>query len=240
MEAREIMTSPVISVQPSDSIETAVRLMLDKNISGLPVIDESGKLVGLVTESDFLRRAEIGTQKKRGKFLQFILGTGKLAEEFAQAHGRKVSEVMTSGPITASPETPLDEVVALMEKHSVKRLPVVDDGRVVGIISRSNLLHALASLVTGTPRSAVGDYTIRDRILHSYAQQDWGSIGSLDVIVRDGVVDLWGVILDERQRAAMIVLVENVPGVKLVRDHLAWVDPVSGISFGPQELIARA
>lgn len=236
MKAKDIMTRPVISISPLETVETAARLMLDKRISGLPVINPSDRLVGIVTESDFLRRAEIGTERKRGKFLEFFLGSGTLAEEYAHAHGRKVSDIMTKEPVTISEDTALDETVALMEKHQIRRLPVMKNGRVIGIVSRSNLLHALANLVVDSPRSGVGDYTIRDRILHAYSQQNWAAIGGLDVIVRDGVVDVWGIILDDRQRSAIIVLAENVPGVKIVRDHLTWVDPVSGLTLGPDDV----
>jgi CBS domain-containing protein len=236
MKAKDIMTRPVISISPLETVETAARLMLDKRISGLPVINPSDRLVGIVTESDFLRRAEIGTERKRGKFLEFFLGSGTLAEEYAHAHGRKVSDIMTKEPVTISEDTALDETVALMEKHQIRRLPVIKNGRVIGIVSRSNLLHALANLVVDSPRSGVGDYTIRDRILHAYSQQNWAAIGGLDVIVRDGVVDVWGIILDDRQRSAIIVLAENVPGVKMVRDHLTWVDPVSGLTLGPDDV----
>jgi len=236
MNAKDIMTRNVISVSPATTVEAAAETMLRNRVSGLPVVDGSGNLVGIVTESDFLRRAETKTERKRGSFLEFFLGAGRLADEYVRTHGRKVAEVMTKDPVTISEEVGLDEIVSLMEKHQIRRLLVRKDGCVTGIVSRSNLLHALANLVVDSPRPSVGDFTIRDRILQDYSRQNWGTIAGLDVIVRDGVVDIWGVILDERLRSAMIVLAENVPGVKMIRDHLTWVDPISGFTIAPDNL----
>jgi CBS domain-containing protein len=134
---------------------------------------------------------------------------------------------MTPEPKTITPETPLDEVVRLMERHRVKRLPVVQDGKLVGIVSRANLLHALASVAREVKAPAGDDATIRERILAECAKQSWAP--HVNVVVRDGVVELWGVITDERERQALIVVAENVQGVKAVRDHLAWIEPTSGM-----------
>src|SRR5439155_17984592 len=145
MKAKDVMTRPVISVEPGTSVQQAAQLMLQRRISGLPVIDKSGRLVGIVTEADFLRRAEMGTQRKRARWLEFLMGPGRLADEYVHTHGRKVEEVMTTDPATVAENSALGEVVELMEKHRIKRLPVVRGNQVVGIVSRANLLHALAS-----------------------------------------------------------------------------------------------
>ena len=147
MRAHQIMTRPVITVTPDTTIVEAANTMLQKHVSGLPVVDATGKLVGIISEGDFIRRSEIGTQRKRGQFLKFILGPGKAATDFVHEHGRKISEIMTTEPLlTISEDTTLEKIVALMEKNNVKRLPVTRGDKVVGIVSRANLLQAVASL----------------------------------------------------------------------------------------------
>jgi CBS domain-containing protein len=227
MKAHDVMTWGTITVEPEASVTRAVRLMLQNKISGLPVVDAKGQLVGMVTEGDFLRRGELGTQRQRPRWLEFLLGPGRLAAEYVQASGQKVEEIMTPAPRTITPETPLEEVVGLMERHRIKRLPVVQDGKLVGIVSRANLLHALASVAREVKPAAGDDATIRERIMAECAKQTWAP--HVNVVVRDGVVGLWGVITDERERRAFIVVAENVPGVKAVHDHLAWVEPTSGM-----------
>jgi CBS domain-containing protein len=230
MQAREIMTLEVVSVSPDASIVEAVRLMLQNRISGLPVVDRQGMLVGVVTEGDFLRRAETGTQRKRARWIEFFVGAGQSAEEYVHTHGRKVADVMTSTPIAITEDTRLDDIVSLMEQGSVKRLPVVRQGRVVGIVSRANLLHALASVVGDLPASPTTDVTIREQIISEFSHKVW-SPRDFNVVVRDGVVELWGTILDERERQAAKVAVENVAGVKTVRDHLVRAEPRGGMVF---------
>ena len=238
MKAHDVMTWGAITVEPDASVTRAVRLMLQNKISGLPVVDANGQLVGMVTEGDFLRRGELGTRRQRPRWLEFLLGPGKLATEYVQSAGQKVSQVMTLEPKTITPETPLEEVVGLMERHRIKRLPVVQDGKLVGIVSRANLLHALASVAREVRPVAGDDAAIRDRIMAECAKQPWAS--RVNVVVRDGVVELWGVITDDRARDAFKVLAENVPGVKAVRDHLAWIEPTSGIVLLSEEDEAKA
>jgi CBS domain-containing protein len=227
MKAHDVMTWGAITVETEASVARAVRLMLQNRISGLPVVDANGQLVGMVTEGDFLRRGELGTQRQRPRWLEFLLGPGQLAAEYVRSSAQKVGEIMTIEPKTITPETPLDEVVSLMERHRIKRLPVVQDGKLVGIVSRANLLHALATVAREVKAPAGDDATIREQILAECAKQRWAP--HVNVVVRDGVVGLWGVITDERERQALIVAAENVPGVKAAHDHLAWVEPTSGM-----------
>jgi CBS domain-containing protein len=229
MKAKDIMTTSVVTVQPDSTVIHAIRLMLQKSISGLPVVDGSGRLVGMLTEGDLLRRFETGTERRRPRWLEFLLGPGRLADEYTHTHGRKVDELMTVEPVTVTEETPLEEVVHLMEKRRIKRVPVVRGQQLAGIISRANLLHALASLSHETKPTLQGDVAIREQLLRHLDKQPWAPVGALDIIVRDGVVELWGAITDERERQALIVAAENVPGVKGVRDHLAWIDTTTGM-----------
>lgn len=233
MRVKDVMTANVICVGAEEPVLKAVRLMLENRISGLPVIDKVGELVGIVTEGDFLRRSELGTQRQRPKWLEFIVGPGKLAEEFTRSSGRKVEQIMTSDPRTIGEDDSLETVVETMERHHVKRLPVTRGGRVVGIISRANLMHALASLTRDIPAPAAGDAAIREQILAAIGKQDWAP--RINVIVNGGVAELHGVITDDRERAGLIVAAENVPGCKRVHDHLVWVEPMSGMAFSPNE-----
>jgi CBS domain-containing protein len=231
MKAKDIMTTAVVTVDPKSTIAQAIRLMLQRKISGLPVVDAAGHVVGMVTEGDLLRRAETGTERHRPRWLEFLLGPGYLAEEYTHTHGRKVEEVMTPSPVTAGEDTSLDEIVRLMEKRQIKRVPIMRGERLVGIVSRANLLHALAGLSHELKPASQGDISIREQLLQHLNSQLWAPVGTLDITVRDGVVDLWGAITDERERQALIVAAENVPGVKMVRDHLAWIDTTTGMMF---------
>jgi CBS domain-containing protein len=228
MRAHQIMTRSVLTVTPETTMLEAANKMLQQHVSGLPVVDAAGKVVGIVSEGDFLRRSEIGTGRKRGRWLKFILGAGTEAIDFVHEHGRKVSEVMTREPVTIAEDTPLEEIVRVMEKHHVKRLPVMRGETLVGIVSRANLLQAVASLARDVSDPAADDDHVRRRIIDSLEKNDWCPFG-LNVLVRDGIVHLNGVITDEHSRQASIVGAENVVGVKKVHDHLCWVDTMSGM-----------
>jgi len=228
MDVRDVMTSNVLSVSPQESVVVAAKLMLQKKISGLPVVDDLGELVGIVTEGDFLRRTEIGTKRQRPKWVEFFVGPGRLADEYIRFSGRKVSDVMTRDVQTATPETPLSEAVRIMERHHIKRLPVIENGRMIGIVTRANLLHAMASFVDEVGPSRPEDTAIRERLLAELATQPWTPVSTIDVTVRDGVVHLSGAITEERQRQALRVAAENIPGVKKVEDYVTWIEPLSG------------
>lgn len=232
MKVKDVMTQQVLSIEPNSSVLQAVRLMLQNKISGLPVVNAGGTLVGIVTEGDFLRRAETTTERRRPRWLEFLVGPGRLADEYVHTHARKIADVMTPDPYTVTEDTPLEDVVQLMEKHRIKRLPVVRGGQLVGIVSRANLLHALASLARATPATAATDETIRKLLLTELKHKVWAPVGFLNVVVQNGTVELWGTITDDRERQALIVAAQNISGVKDVRDHLVWVEPMSGVVIG--------
>jgi CBS domain-containing protein len=240
MKASDVMTRRIVSVTPEATVLEAVRLMLQNHISGLPVIDAMGNLVGVVTEGDFLRRAETGTQRKRSRWLELFVGPRTLAEDYVQAHARKVEEVMTADPVTIAESTPLEEVVSIMERRRIKRVPVVRGKAVVGIVSRANLMHALASLGRAAPAAANSDTAIRDQILAELDKQVWAPVALVDVVVRDGVVELWGTITEEKQGVGLKVVAENIPGVKQVINHLTWIEPMSGMILSSPDEDARA
>ena len=234
MRAHQIMTRQVITVATGAPIVEAANTMLQNHISGLPVVDETGKLVGIISQGDFIRRAEIGTQRKRGRCLKLLLGPGKAASDFVHERGRKVGEIMTLDPCTVTEDATLEDVVQLMEQKNVKRLPVLRGDQLVGIVTRSNLLQAVAELAREVPDPTADDDHIRNHIITSIEKTDWGPFG-LGVIVRNGNVHLSGVITNERSRQAAIVAAENVSGVRKVHDHLCWVEPMSGMYLNSQE-----
>jgi CBS domain-containing protein len=233
MKARDVMAHPVISVDADTPVQVAIRLMLQKKISGMPVVDGSGNLLGMVTEGDFLRRAEAGTEHKQSRWLDFLMGPGQLADQYTKAHGRKVGEVMTKDVKSVDEHTQLGDIVAVMERNRIKRVPVLRGRKIVGIVTRANLLRALASVMYKLPPGKADDFGIREKIIEQLKSEKWAPVATIDVIVRDGVVTLTGYVLDERQRDALKVLVENVPGVKQVLDQMVWVEPMSGITIPP-------
>ena len=228
MNASDVMTRTILSVRPDAVIAEAIRLMLDNRISGLPVIDEGGQLVGILTEGDLLRRGETATERHRPRWLEILMGPGRLAEEYVRTHGRRIAEVMTRDPVSVTPDTPLKEIVELMERHRIKRVPVLDGDAPVGILSRADLLRGLAGALAAAPAVATSDEEIRERILAELARAAWVPRDGIAITVENGIVDLNGVILDENEREALRVAAENVPGVRAVEDHLVWVEPVSG------------
>jgi CBS domain-containing protein len=239
MKVRDVMTQPVVSVDGEAPISLAIRLMLQKMISGLPVVDACGNLLGVVTEGDFLRRAETGTEHTQPRWLEFLMGPGPLARDYVKAHGRKVSEVMTRNVKTVDEATQLKDVVALMERHHIKRVPVLRGKKLVGIVTRANLLRALVSYMHPASAPANGDAAIREKILGELNTETWAPVATVDAIVRQGVVTLSGFVLDERQRDAVKVLVENVQGVKAVHDDLVWIDPISGVTVDSGDMLRK-
>ena len=234
MKVSDVMTREVVSIAPEAAVMEAVRLMLQHKVSGLPVIDAAGRLQGVVTEGDFLRRVETGTERKRSRFVEFLLGPGRLAEDYVHASGRKVDEVMTPEPRTVGEDEPLEKVVHLMERYRVKRLPVMRGKKVVGMVTRSNLMRAMVSLSRAEPKTGKDDASIREMLLAEMQKESWAPAAMANVVVCDGVVELWGVIIDERQREALKIAAENIPGVRAVKDHLVWVEPVSGMVIAPR------
>jgi CBS-domain-containing membrane protein len=233
MNAADVMTRRVISVPPDASIEDAVKLMLDRRISGLLVVDATGHLAGVVTEGDLLHRSELGTGRQRSWWLSLLVSPGKQAEEFTHAHGRKVSDVMTTDVVSVDADAPLSDIVELMEKHRIKRVPVVQHERVVGVCSRSDLLRALSVTARMTQPVPGDDRVIRNALLDALEKESWAPLATLNVTVSGGVVDLWGTISDEQERRAIAVIAENTPSVKQVNDHLVYVEPYSGTVIDP-------
>lgn len=233
MKAADVMTRNVLTVGPECSVAQAIRLMLDNNISGLPVLEADRKLVGILTEGDLLRRSETGTQRHRPRWLEILMGPGRAAGEYVRTHGRKVEDIMSTDVVSVAADTPLDEVVGLMERRRIKRVPVLDGDALIGIVSRADLLRSILGVLDAQPAEIRSDDEILEQIQAVLARTAWVPRDGLSISVKDGVVDLNGVILEENEREALRVVAENVPGVKAVEDHLVWVEPVSGTVIEP-------
>ncbi len=214
------MVRDVITVDPDMRVDQAVKLLTEHDISALPVVDEDGKVVGIISEADLIRRAEIGTEKHRPWWLESMTAASALAADFTKSHGKKVGEIMTTDVVSVSEETPLGEIAELFERKRIKRVPVVVDGRLVGIVSRSNLIQALASRLSTGEAPADSDRHIRLELLARMREQDWTDFGERNVIVKDGVVHLWGLVGTEQERTALIAMAEGVPGVARVADEM--------------------
>jgi CBS domain-containing protein len=227
MRADQIMTRNLITISPKAGVADAIAKMLEFRIGGLPVVDSAGALVGIVTEGDFLRRTEIGTERKRPRWLQFFTTSKREASEFIHAHGRTVDAVMTRDVFAVREDCPLEDIVELMERKNIHRLPVVRNGGLVGLVTRSNLLQAISRVARDIPNPATGDDQIRELVTHALVGQDWRPAG-LQITVRDGVVHLHGFVVDESSRQASIIAAQDIAGVKEVVDHLCFVNNYSG------------
>jgi CBS domain-containing protein len=228
MKVADVMTRGVISLSPTDTMRRAAELMLRYDVSGLPVLD-CGRLVGIITESDFLRRSETGTERNRPRRIEFLTAPERLADEYVHSHAREVGAVMTRDVVTVDEGASLKEAVELMDGHHVKRLPVTRHGTVVGILSRTDLLHAFLVATPKNPPAPLGDEAIGARLTAELDRQPWLSRGSITAAVENGVVVLEGAIRDERQRRALMIAAENLPGVKQVIDRLHKID-LTGVS----------
>ncbi len=224
MRADQIMTPQVVAIGADASIVEAIDKMLRHHVSGLPVVDSDGKLIGIISEGDFIRRTEIGTQRKSGRWLSCLAGADRIAADFVREHGRKVGQIMTPDPVTVTEDTPLAQIVRIMESYNVKRLPVVRGDRLVGIVTRADFLPALAELARQVAAPSADDDHIRSRVIATIEQAVWRP-RRLNVMVRDGIVSLGGVVKSEKARQAAIVAAENVAGVKKVQDHLYTYPP---------------
>jgi len=230
MRVAELMSKNTIAVQPETSLADAARIMLANHVSGLPVLDAAGHLVGVITEGDMLRRAELGTDGQPSGWLKAFLMPSSVAADYVTTHARHVSGVMTHNPVFVTPLTELAEVAQLMLRKRIKRLPVMESGALVGVISRTDLLRVLARRLIEVS-GAVSDKDIEAHILTELAHAKWAPKSGIKIIVAGGVVDVGGTVFSDAERRAVLVIAENAPGVRSVDDHLTFVDPGSGMAF---------
>jgi len=221
MKAADVMVTMVITVGPEACVQDVAHILLSARISGVPVVGENGELLGIVTEGDLMRRVETGTSRQRPWWLVLFAGREALAAEFIKEHSRNVTDVMSRDVITAAPDTPLSKIASLLEKAAIKRVPIVEGGKLVGIVSRANLLQALASLskqveVTTQPN----DSQIRDKVLAQLRTEPWTKPSLINVIVQDATVELWGIVESASEKKAVRIAAEVIPGVRAVNDNL--------------------
>jgi CBS domain-containing protein len=225
MRAMDVMTTDVITVDPDMTVQGLASLLAERGISGAPVVDAHGKLVGIISEGDLLHRAEIGTahrhrDRRRSWWLDHF--ASDLAREYVKSHGRTVKDIMTSDVVSVTEDTDLANVAALLEAKRIKRVPVMRDGEVVGIISRANIVRAVGAtkgVITGEGEN--DDRSIRTRLLTELGQEEWAKVWPEDVIVRDGIVHFW--LSDDEpvdKRQALRVAAETIAGVRGVEEHL--------------------
>jgi CBS domain-containing protein len=217
VKAADIMVRDVITIGPEESVAQAARLMTRNDVSALPVIDADGRLIGIISEADLLRREEIDTADRRPWWLESVTPAATLAAEFAKSHGKRVADLMSENVISAGEDASLNEIAGVLELNRIKRVPIVRDNKLVGIVSRANLIQALASAVV-IPDAPSESRSIREELLSRLDQHSWTNFGSRNVIVNDGEVHLWGLVGSEAERKALVALAESVPGVTKVID----------------------
>jgi CBS domain-containing protein len=228
MKAADVMVTNVISVTPDVLVQDVAYILLSNRISAVPIVDDEGELLGIVSEGDLMRRAETGTGRHRPWWLAMLTGRDIRALDYAKEHSRRITDVMTSKVVTATPDTPLRDIATLLEKNGIKRVPIVKDGKMVGIVSRANLLQALAS--SRIPQDVdVGDSAIRESLVARLQAASWVNAALINVIVQDGTADLWGIVDTEAEKKAVRVAAEITPGVRGINDHLIIRPAESGV-----------
>jgi CBS domain-containing protein len=223
MRAMDVMTSEVVTVDKNASIIAVAKLLAERSISAVPVVDKDNRVIGMVSEGDLLHRAETGTERRRSWWLQRMASTNELAGDYIKSHSGKVKDVMTRDLIAVTDTTPIADIALLLETNRIKRVPVIRDGKLVGIVSRANLVRALAMTVDDTASGAdANDWTIRDKLLAELKAQRWAEVSPANVTVKDGIVHLWlcSSHLSEQETRALVVAAENIPGVRRVEDHM--------------------
>ena len=221
MRAMDIMTSEVITVEENATVQAAAELMAEHGISALPVVDKDTRVIGIVSEGDLLHRAETATEQRRSWWLEIMTSTNQLAGEYIKSHSAKVTDVMTRDVISVTDATPVADIAVLLETHRIKRVPVLRDGRLAGIVSRANLVRALAMTINERASSTeADDQYIRNKLLAELKAQKWAEVSPANVTVKDGVVHLWSSYLSEQEKRALVVAAENIPGVRRVEDHM--------------------
>lgn len=231
MKAADVMVSKVITVGPETTIQEAASILLDHRISAVPVVGDHGELLGIVSEGDLIRRAELGTARRRSWWLGLLASNRALATEYVMSNARKVADIMTTRVVTATPDSPLADIATLLEKNSIKRVPIMGNEKIIGIVSRANIVQALASMTNETKKTSSHprDSEIRKKVISCLNAQPWRP-SMLNVTVHHGAVDLWGLVESEDEKKAARIAVEAIPGVKFIKDNLMIPPSISGMA----------
>jgi CBS domain-containing protein len=229
MKAADVMATKVITVRLDTPVAMIAEVLLANRISAVPVVNDKDILVGIVSEGDLIHRVEAGTERHRSWWLELLTGKETLAHEFVMSHARKAADVMTRPVISVQPDAPLGDIASLLEKHRIKRVPVASNGKIVGIVSRANLIQALVNLNRAKTEASVDDLTLHSNILEQLRSKPWVDPSTISILVNNGSVELWGIVDSETEKNAIRVAVEVTPGVrqvanKLVVEHLMNVE----------------
>lgn len=220
MLVKDIMTKTVITVSPGAPVGEIAQTMVSAGISGMPVVDGTGKVIGIISEGDLMRRTETETAPRRSWWLKLLGSPTMSAEDYIRSHGMKASDLMHRSVISVSPDDTLGKAAQVLEGHHIKRAPVIENGKLVGIISRSNLVQALSAIYgTQAPEASVDDASLRAAVEHNIAETGVSAF-YLNVVVSNGIVDLWGVVSSQEERNAVRIAAESTPGVKGVQVHI--------------------
>jgi len=218
MRAMDLMTTEVITVDENASIQSVAKLLADHGISALPVVDKENRVIGMISEGDLLHRAETATERRRSWWLEMVSSTNQLAGDYIKSHGGVVKDVMTRDVLSVTEETPVADIAVLLETNRIKRVPVLRDGKLIGIVSRANLVRALAMTINeAAGGTQADDRSIRAKLLAELKAQRWAAVSPANVTVKDGVVHLRSSYLSEQEKRALVVAAENVPGVRRCR-----------------------
>lgn len=221
MKAKDVMTQGVLTVGPGTSVDEIAGLLLERHISAVPVVDTANRILGIVSEGDLMRRPETGTERRLSWWLRIIADRDTLAREYTKSHGSDAQSIMTRDVVTVTEDAELADIAQILEKKRIKRVPVVRDGRLVGIVSRANLLQGLAVKKGAIGAEAkVDDERIRSELLEALQKEPWASRGTLNVVVDSGVVHLYGLVASDAEREALVVAAKGTGGVRAVEDHL--------------------
>ncbi|WP_342363984.1 CBS domain-containing protein [Terrarubrum flagellatum] len=228
MNCRDIMSTFLLTLAPECSVKEAARLLVKSRISGAPVIDHAGKLLGIVSEGDLVRRTEIGTQKRGSWWLELLASDRSRAVDFVKSHAARVEDIMTRDVVTATADTSIDIAADLLEKHRVKRLPILEDGELVGIVTRADIVRQVA-FAPAIDVMHAGDRELRDAVLNKFRALPWRLSSLVNASARDNTVDLWGMAGSDDEIRAIKIAAESAPGVKRVVSHLFVEPPGVGI-----------
>ena len=221
MRAMDVMTSKVITVDENASVIAIAKLLAERGISAVPVVDRENRVIGMVSEGDLLHRAETGTERRQSWWLEMMASTNRLAGDYIKSHSGNVKDVMTRDVLSVTETTSVADIAILLETNRIKRVPVLRDGKLVGIVSRANLVRALAMTINEpTSSTEADDRTIRDKLLAELKAQRWAEVAPANITVKDGIVHLWSSYLSEQEKRALVVAAENIPGVRRVEDHM--------------------
>jgi CBS domain-containing protein len=237
MKATDVMTTDVVTVTPETSVVEIAKLLMSHRIGGLPVVDAAGNLVGMVSDGDLMRRSEVGTlEPGRPWWLSLFVDKFREAAKYVKTHGHTAGDVMTKKVLTVTEDTPLAEIARILETHRIKRVPVLRDGKIVGIVSRANLAQGLAAMGAALPQNSITDQELRKRAIAAVKGEPWATLRTTNITVVDGVIELWGLVFEDVERDAWRVAMDSVRGAKQVVDRRMMMPKMSELIFGSRHV----